>query len=476
MNLLKRIWNFVTGSPYDGANYSTRRGYRQNAKVQSGRFDAQRATRLELIRKSRDFAKNSGMFNRLCDLFELYTVGQGLQVQPSSSDPAWNEKARNYWRDTERYIDLTSRQPMAVLESLWAREWFVDGECFVVLTYGEPDADGRRRPRIKSYRAHQIGTPPSLAGRENIDIFDGIRLDSRQRIVSRYFDAGNGEFEEVEERFVVPIGETCTLDELHSLPFVTPVINEFQDLIELDSLEMEKAKWAAQRTDVISTRTGEMPERQAAIKRYAVNFPESLGTTSGSTSEADRISAVKSVTGVAPVLLRQDERMEQFVNNNPSAVTQQYYRTREEKACAGIGIPRILVFPEGMQGTVYRGALDMANAFFKARHLVLAEAKRRIYEFHMGWAIRNEPALFGAPKDWYRVTIPQPRAVNVDVGRNSAAALAEMQAGLMNLESWYGPLGQDWRESLVKIKEQQEFARSIGLIMPGSEQPNKPTE
>src|SRR5438045_838602 len=54
------------------------------ASVQDARFDFDSSTRLELIRRSRYWEANNAIVNRLCDVFEQYTVGPaGLKVIPS---------------------------------------------------------------------------------------------------------------------------------------------------------------------------------------------------------------------------------------------------------------------------------------------------------------------------------------------------------------------------------------------------------
>jgi hypothetical protein len=132
-----------------------------------------------------------------------------------------------------------------------------------------------------------------------------------------------------------------------------------------------------------------------------------------------------------------------------------------EKVCAGIGIPYVLVFPESMQGTVYRGALDMSAVWFRSRHQVMASAARRIYEYVMEWSIKNDQTLNDAPSDWYEVAITAPRAPNVDVGRNSAAQLAELEAGVITYDEVYGARGLDWRSALEAKAQQALFIRQL---------------
>ena len=139
----------------------------------------------------------------------------------------------------------------------------------------------------------------------------------------------------------------------------------------------------------------------------------------------------------------------------------EYWRQLTEKVCSGVGIPYVLVYPESMQGTVYRGALDMSAVWFRSRHQVMSSAARRIYEYVMEYAIKTDQTLNDAPSDWYEVSITAPRSPNVDVGRNSAAQLAELEAGIVTYDEVYGARGLDWRSALEAKAQQALFVRQL---------------
>jgi hypothetical protein len=125
-----------------------------------------------------------------------------------------------------------------------------------------------------------------------------------------------------------------------------------------------------------------------------------------------------------------------------------------------------------MQGTVTRADLDVSGVFFRARSEIIAQAVRDIYTFVMGWAVKYDKSLDGAPKDFLDCTIRPPRAVNVDVGRNSSALLAELEAGTDTFENIYATKGLDWREELEQKAIERKFIHmlaekySAGLKVP----------
>lgn len=123
MGFLNDIFARFRSAPvdrYEGAGNSLRRSYLDTSYT-SARFDVTASTRQQIVRKSRYFEQNNAVMNRLGDLFESYTVGSNFSVQPASSDPAWNLRAKKAWDIWCRYPDIGSRQSFGTLMSLAAR-------------------------------------------------------------------------------------------------------------------------------------------------------------------------------------------------------------------------------------------------------------------------------------------------------------------------------------------------------------------
>ena len=436
---------------YEGANNSIRRSFLDTSYT-SVRFDVTASTRQQIVRKSRFFEQNNAVMNRLGDLFENYTVGSNFSVQPASSDPDWNLRAKKWWDTWCRYPDIGSRQSFGTLMSLAARGWFYDGESFLLLTKGDSG-----RPRLQLIEPQQVATPTGQE--QSPDIFDGVRFDTKTGRALSYFigqETNQGQLTEVRSissDSIVHIYEAQRAGQLRGLPFVACVINDLHDLDDLQKLEMESCKLASSVAQVIKTSSGEV---QASSLRSGVVGSQGTAQT-----------YYENVFGSTVKVLKSGDEFEQFQADRPNVNMREYWRSLTEKVCAGVGIPYVLVFPEGMQGTVYRGALDMSSVWFRSRHQVMASAARRIWEYVMEYAIRTDPSLRDSPDDWYEVAIQAPRSPNVDVGRNSAAQLAELGAGVTTYDEIYGARGIDWRSALEAKAQQaryiQDLANKYGL-------------
>lgn len=410
-----------------------------------------RWTRESLVKKANHFEQNNGLVNRMADLFETYTVGRGLVYHPSSSNPTWNAAAKKEWDYWSKLPDLSSRHKLGTIEGLAARAWFIQGECFIHLTQGSTGI-----PRIQLFEGYLVQTPPSLMADKMV--VDGVRMDENGRPISYYVGTDDhlgvvGNFVEKKADDIIHIFEPSRPGQVRGLPFVYPIVNTLHDLEDLQMLEMRAAKQAARIAIITKTESGEL-EADEFLRN---------GGSSESTTDPERTAYYRESLGGEELVMKHGDSMEQFRSDRPSVVTMDAWRMMKADACTGVGIPYVLVYPDSMQGTVYRGSLDMASAWFQARHQVLADAFERVYGYVIGVKQYTVPALAGAPKDYGSVKIHPPKSPNVDVGRNSQALLSEIAAGIKSPQTVIGADGRDWREVYQECSEAQDFADSLGL-------------
>lgn len=467
MNFFRAIRNWFSElrdrvrNVYEGAKFSYRRSIIPQS-LTSARFDINQTTRQELARKMRYFEANNPIVQALAGKFENFVVGSNPQVTPASSDTKWNAKAKTWWDEWSRLCDLTSRQHLSTLLSLAAREWFIDGEIFIVLTQGrEVLQDGRlvRRPRIQLIESHLCQTPPKLEDRD--DIIDGVQVDQNGRPIAYFFaeedEQGKLTFgNPTDAQFVIHIFEPSRAGQVRGISFFHSVLNELHDLDDLHMLEMSAAKVNSERVFEIQNQTGELPTSLADLTRSRATRSTTINT--GATVSEDVSSYYReALPNGRVVVTRKGDKINQHAGERPSVVTRDYWRYKTELVCAGVEIPYCIVFPDTMQGTMYRGALDMATSFFRSRHTVIAEVIRRLWEYAIGFAVRNDVELSDPPADWRNVSVLPPRAPNVDVGRNAAAEETALKDGRLNYDLYYGPLGLAWRDELKKYDEQLAF-------------------
>jgi len=428
---------------YEAAQYTRHRSYLSlgpdDVNVANGQ------SRLELLRKAHYWDRNSPLVNRLADLFVNHVIGTGLRITPSSMDADWNARAAEWWGQWEQFADLTSRFPWSVLQRLMARELMVSGEYFILLV-NSPDTG---RNRIQFIQPYQIQTPPNQ--RENPNVIDGVQVNQYGRPEAYYLaeenDRGQTNYRLVQARWMVHGYEPLRPSQVRGITMFASVLNDIHDLEDLQQLEQQAARDNAQITKVIKTESGELDDEETLI--------------SGSADNTDRSTYYRQVFGASAEVMMHGDDMKEFRSDRPSVAVREYWIWLVNKVCAGVNIPSQLVFPESLNGTVTRAVLDLANAHFRGYSTLISASIQRVWNYVVGNAVETDQALANPPEDWGKITIHPPRAVNVDVGRNSTAMINEHRAGMRTLESIYAETGQDWREELRQKAEELAFAASV---------------
>ena len=436
---------------YEGAMQTTRRSRLPNA-LQFPRLDSNKATRLELARRADYWEKNDGMVNRICDLWEQYTVGWNLQIVPNTADSGFNAEVKAAFDEWAEAPEVGSRQDLIGVLGVASRGWAVRGDHFIQLT------KKNGRPAIQGIEGTQVQTPSELSKAEGDSVIDGVVVDGAGTPTAYWagYDDGKGQLvfdKPVPAGQMVHVVELARAGQYRGLTVFHPVMNDIHDLSDLQDMEMMAARDASERSLFITNEIGEADDE--TLLRGAGQVANQ--TASGTNFFENRTQYFREALGGRIAYGLDGEKVDQLPGTRPSVTTVDYWRYKKELVCIGVGLPYVLVFPDSMQGTVYRGALDMADAFFRARFKTIDCAARQVYRFFVKQTFAKRPA------DWKAVSIQPPRAVNVDVGRNSAALMGELPNFATNWDLIYGPLGLDWRKEFQKTAEQIKYARSLGL-------------
>jgi hypothetical protein len=457
---------------YEAAQPSSPRRSYLPAFVRDARYDANAFTRWELVRKIRYFACNTWLVQKLREEFIKYTIGaNGLPVIPNSSDPEWNSRMEESYMRWCETPSLDSDQPMVMQQKLMAGEFFIDGEAWVLKTRGKSRKDAPSFPRIQLIESHRVSSPGTpfggIVGSRNGSAdsptqVDGIEIDANGRKTGIWirdgFNAEQWLFRPADQ--VIQIFEPSRAGQYRGLTPFHACLNALHDLDDLEMFEMDKAKEAAVVANVLETWNGEIPKPsnlvQARLLGGLVN-----PAPSGSPIDEElmkRLSLLQEVIGARSIAIKPGEKITQFRNDCPSAATQWYWRYKVSQICSAVGVPMVLVLPESIQGTVTRAVLDDANIHFRSKFALFAHSTKEIYRYYAQWARYNDPELVDAPYDWMKCKVVPPRSVNVDVGRNSAAMLAEYAAGTKSLDGIAGAEGET-PETLITSK-----GRNVAMV------------
>ncbi len=434
--------------------------------VQDARLDITQAVRTELVRRHRDFLENSPITSRIENLNVQFAVGNsGLVCDPNSSDESWNEAYHKNWEVWSAQPETNSRLSLAEAEQQWVRNLF-GGEIFVNKTKIDV-FNGKtvvQVPMIETIEGHRVGTPPQFASEEGKTIFDGIKLDSNGKPTSCWVRKSSDSNDYIEIPFsksplssgIIHKFKARRPGQLRGIPEGYTAMNVHQDFMELHQMEMQAAKAASIITNVIKNADGKFSTTDKWRNKIALPNNASGGATK------DHPLFYQFNNGAASIALKKGEEMEQFQSNRPSVVMQTFWDLLVTEICLAYNRPKLLVMPFSLQGTVTRADLDVAAGAFRADFEIVAAVVKEIYQWRTAWAVQFDRSLDGKPpEDCLEVYIRPPRAPNVDIGRNSAAMLAELKAGTLTYQDIFAERQQNWRVQFRQAAECAAYLKKL---------------
>lgn len=450
---------------YDGAQPSSPERSYSPAFVRDARFDATSMVRWELNRKVRDYERNIWLVKKNKEVYTKYTVGpRGLQVIPASSDTEWNKRMLAAYQQWCESPILDSSLPMSQAHKLMSGDKHLVGGMFILKTSAKKGGKGPSIPKIQLIESHRCSSPGTLSWggygmSEAVEgtVIDGVGVDDNGKPVEYWMRDGleGDAWLARPASQVIHVFTPGRVGEYREYSPYHAVMNTTTDLADLEALEMQRAKANAEEAKIFKTWNGEMDPNMSRQQRGYVNRNAPVPVDN---DLQKRIEQLRPILGARTIALRPGEEMQTPSNPSPSAAQQWYYRFKISQICSAVGIPMILVWPESIQGTVARAILDDANLFFQSEFNCFAHAAREIYRFFADWARYNVAGLQDLPGDWMRCHVIPPRACNVDIGRNSAAKIAELAVGFTSYDDEANAGGTISEEIFTRK------ARNIGRI------------
>lgn len=449
---------------------------------QDARFEIDFAAVREVCRKHLDLVENVPIVTKIRQLKLQFAVGPGgLHVVPNASDSSMDPKALEAWNEAKaenferwaRSPELGSNLSLAELTLQWEGSLFDVGNVIVHLT-----RDEMNRPKIQTIDPLRLQTPPTLAHLENKEIIQGIRLQKIRRrvrvdgkIVEREIVTGKPLSYFIRDEFDMNSFAEIPASEIRhkyralrpgmmvGLPEAYSVINKIIDYTDLHILEMAASKLAGKIANVRKTPTGEFNSLEARRAGMQVRSQPSGG---GSPVMKTYGEFYDIEIGSEEIAIPVTDDIKNFIIERPTVAQQNYWDHITSEICAGYNVPKLLVFPFSLQGTVTRADLDVCANAFRGDFELIASLVRDIYEWQTEWALKFDRSLDGpVPSNPYGCVIRPPRAPNVDIGYTAQALETELRIGAKTIQDVYADRNEDWRTQLRQIAESVNFINQL---------------
>ena len=470
MNVFRRAWNSARAGVkalFEAARINWQEAsYLFGKTHQDAWRDISAADRIEMVSQHRYWVANSELVQRIRSLFIQFAVGPtGLNCTPNSKDEKWNEVRRDSFNNWGRAPEICSRRSLQELAIQWAGSLFDDGEFFIL------KLQHNGRPAIQTIESHRCCTPPSLRDREGKSIIDGVEIDGHMRPVAYWFvddidpssDGRERKYKRVPAELVVHGFKSRRPGMYRGIPEGTSAYGTLHHYEDLHLLELKAAKKIANTAIIVSNETGEADADATRRARFNITSTNAAGTN----VTKERALYYEQKLGGETVYVRRGDKVQNFECDRPSIVTQQYWDLLMSQICCGYNVPKLLVVPYSLQGTVTRADLDVCTSAFRFNFEIVAAALRDIYEWHCQWAVKYDRAFYEAmraesvsnptPPDYLCAVIRPPRPPNVDIGYSADALIKELEAGTVTYQDIFAERQQDWRQQFRQAAEAEKY-------------------
>jgi hypothetical protein len=459
---------------------------------QDARFEVDWSSTMEICRKFIYFCENNPVVRRIEWLRVQYATGvDGLQVVPAASDPGidgdviekWNTARLDRWRQWCKSPDISNNLSMGVLTMLWEKQLFRVGNIIVIKTQDE-----KGNLAIQTVDRLRLQTPTQFAGEEGKTVCQGIRLKVIQTKVTEIDDSGKrvtkmkkvvtgrpdvyyirDEFEmdrfaEVPAENVIHKFDVLMPGQMVGLPDGHAVINLLHDFEDLQILEMGAAKLAGKIATVENNRTGEKQAQTARTSSLNISGVNNAGAVTSKNVLYDYNVTV----GAQEIALMAGDKLQNFMIERPTVAQQDYWDFLLNQICMGFNVPRLLVAPYSLQGTVTRADLAVARDAFRRDFELVADVLRNIYEWWSERDVKHNSANYGMkiPADHAACEIHPPDSPDVDLGYSASVLSTEMELGVTNLAQICGRRKLNWR-TVIKQTAQIEQAIDAAAKLAG---------
>lgn len=450
-------------------------------------------SRMELQRISDYLVENSPIVWKIRCLKLQFSVGfDGLKIIPDSSDDGFNDARTKSWEAWWSKPELGCDTSGAQLTRVWAGLLFDKGEIIIYKTKAKVKFSKgmREEPRIQTIDAHRLKTPPTFQSdpKTGFPIIDGIVVnpDTGERVAywvkrsnfSQFVPASQGqtteEYDRLDAANVIHKFKVRRPGQMRGIPEGSSVFNLVRDNMDLHKMEMQCAKLNTEIAQVETNPSGELDTFTNRKQKLNIQTQNAAGTSVQKNSWANYNVSF----GGKKIAMQTGSKLADFMINRPSLVQQQYWDLHYTLICMGYDVPKLLVMPYSLQGTVTRADLDICANAFRVDFALIREICEDIYEWESKWDVEYNTNLKSpAPSDKYAKSryvmdkqvpddtevclIRPPRSPNVDIGYTAKALEIEVRLGVKNMQGVYADKNEDWRIETRQIAEYVAYVQEL---------------
>lgn len=403
--------------------------------------------RVELMKRARDLAENVGLVRSILMKFASHTAAN-ISYQARTENPEVNSEVEAYWAEWWDKCDLTTRHTGSTLMQVAMMSMLRDGDFLFVLVR---DKDGNLK--IQGIEADRLGDPFKVY--TSLDLIGGIHIDRDTGSPTAYdiYNRSIGDFYTFQTTIpssqAFHLFDPLRIDQYRGISAFHTAINDATDIYDIINFEKMAAKNASSQAGI--------------VKRNNNNASDLSSLTNDEDLNGNTIKLEAIESGKISYLEPGEDIVFPDGPSRPSGAFAEFHKILLRNICLGLGIPySFAVDPSSMSGPTARLEMQQAGRTFRRyqklledkvlrpiKNIVIADAVARgLIEENVGSKTTRGIFNFGAN-------------VSIDLGRESASAIAEFKTGLRTAADIYSERGQDFESSLRQRAQEASFIKKL---------------
>jgi len=462
--LISKALSLPKAQSYDAARPSIQRRFPYNASAVDSHIDVSAGDRERLMKLSRWLYNNAPFLRGLINEKARYVVGSGIRPQARSGDEAWDNAAEAYFEQWSRVADVQGRYTWREMQRIASIAIDRDGEVFFRTV-----AQSTGYPALQLILSHRVGdarssvyAPSAPDARERgPNVIDGVTVNPQMRPIFYRHLIGEGmdpsaRYEDIPAQQMVHVGEAAQGDELRCITPLAPSINHLRDVSDAISFEKMAIKISSYIALAIRSNNPQASDF----------FGESTAVTNTTDNTELTVESLGNADGAIP-RLGIGEDLISWTSNRPTQNFREFVDILLREVCGNIGIPwEFYARPSEAGGAALRAVLVRAQRTFEQRQALLIDRLCSRVWAHVV-TIGMQRGFIPQNENWWRVEWQRPAAASVDYGREAAANLNDVRAGLRTYSEDYAERGMEWKDALrqraVEAKYLADLSAEFGI-------------
>ena len=441
----------LTKFEYDAVKYTRERKGPSNlsgAEDYRSNYD-----RVELMKRARDLSENNGLVRSILLKFASH-VAANITYQARTENPKANTEIEAYWNDWFENCDLSTRHTGSTLMQVATISMLRDGDFLFVLV-----RDKNGNLKLQGIEADRLGDPYKTY--TSLELIGGIHIDRDTGSPTAYdiYNRSIGDFYTYQVTIPASQGfhyfDPLRIDQYRGISAFHTAINDATDIYDIVNFEKLAAKVAS--------------SQSAVIKRNNNNASDLTSLTTEENFDNQQIKLESMEAGKVSYLEPGEDIVFPDGPSRPSGAFAEFHKILLRNICMGLGIPySFAVDPSAMSGPTARLEMQQAGRTFKRyQNLLNDKVLRPIKNIVIADAVAREMIDGNEGGKTTRGIFNFGANVSIDLGRESASAIAEFKSGLRTGSDIYAERGADWEASMrqraIEAKTIQDLAEEYGV-------------